>query len=531
MNNNIAANNTNLRTGYSPYNQPREQPPQEQSLSSKFFGLFDCECFKPKLSPHDKLKHDLGHLDSKTPAQLLKIAVEIGKHDLAPETWTTIVRAIAANTFSKDPLILEPLAKSLANVRFEDIRTQRILAIALSKRCFGYDQQVLQTLVNSLDQINFTDSDSQVYLRQAFDKGCFGKSIPNSTKSMLSKSIDKAELFILQEQLKDHVQFAANFMEYDYQDTDSYCPKISTMNVEYCFTAETQKATHGYGTHGITYDKNGNPELLIIYSEDLNQKKQNKPAITEKINGLIYAPAESKFLYQDALEHIKVFSLQPALDNLPRKLDLSRYTDKFTTFPSWLQSAIIKNQFKATEYKSAHLISFIMDFVTNSLIQVPELKNKCNNIIAKVISGQGNSFSLSSNVADDAKIKDAINMAFNADDATTMNKYVKNLQQFWHSLTKVEDKLQLIFILGQIAKKGALGYHQHNDNTANIAFYKLCQQCLEWFIRDEPSSEQVKLQLKEILEHLKLGLCIEVETNKLLTSCPQVDRVWQKNTH
>ena len=312
-------------------------------------GSWLLDCFgggNTKQSPVASLKEDIKKIATKSTEELISIATWIGELSLDAELWHEITLAIYSGKFGSNPQVLAPLASSLANIKFTSFSSQRPLAQALKDRKFGYNPQVLQNLTDSTNRINFTDSDSVEYLNRAFTKGCFGNFVPNMIKAKISKSIYSADIYHALEKehpaLKEHCQFASEISAYNYLENSIDLKLQTNSNLESCFTSEQAGVNFGYGTHGITYDNQGTPEFLIIYSEDQNQ--QNKDEIAERLSGFLYAKPEYKFLYQDNIKHLKVFALQTR-DNYPRKLELSESSQKFANFPKWLQQAIVINKF------------------------------------------------------------------------------------------------------------------------------------------------------------------------------------------
>lgn len=130
---------------------------------------------------------------------------------------------------------------------------------------------------------------------------------------------------------------------------------------------------------------------------------------------------------------------------------------------------------------------------------------------------------------------------FNGYILTEYNNYEEQLNQFWPALTTFEDKLKLAFLLGQIAKRGSLGYHLdiNNDatNKANDILYSLCKSCIAKIkaetINNDDIEKPFKDKIDKILKNLKQGICIEAETNKLIIEeCfkkYKIDSVWDKN--
>jgi hypothetical protein len=153
---------------------------------------------------------------------------------------------------------------------------------------------------------------------------------------------------------------------------------------------------------------------------------------------------------------------------------------------------------------------------------------QCELIIQTVIKSKGNEFYLSINKKDDAKLKEKINDEFNIVD--NMHKYLILLDSFWQQLTNNNDKLKLSFLLGRLAKNGALGYDYKGDNQiyqnqANECLYFLFEHCISRIIREGNANNTIiKIQIL-----LRQRICINTLSIELINAELEnnVTTVWQ----
>ncbi len=89
----------------------------------------------------------------------------------------------------------------------------------------------------------------------------------------------------------------------------------------------------------------------------------------------------------------------------------------------------------------------------------------------------------------------------------------------------MNEKLKLIFLLGQIAKAGALGYEYSNSNTANDAFGMMTKYCCEKLVTENIPHDLYTV-LNEIIHQLNAGVCIEIQSNNLQNYEPEVSNIW-----
>ena len=455
------------------------------------------------------------------------------------EDQLNIIMTLDRGNFTNDPSILAIVARNLKTMNFTHSVVQQELAKAIHDGKFGANPEVLNELALSLASCNFSDLDALQTLALTIATGKFGDPLPIALKAAISTWILKPEVFAAicsrYPQLfnHDHSQLALKLEEYSYQyDVQAPQRTIEAIAIDECFSSDATNTNRGMVSYGITYNKIGQPDFLIIYSADLQPGKANIQEIQENFAGFFSVDAEHKMLYQNNLRQIKIFALAP--NTYPVLLEKSSIAQQFKTFPAWLQTAIISNEFNPEAYNSPALLQFVLSFVNESLASHTELRNQCNSIISSIIMGQGGTFNLSRDPSYDIQIKDAINNAFDALNPSKMESYSTQLQRFWETLTTTADKLKLAFLLGQIAKKGALGYHHHRENDennqANMAFYALAARCIDWLLRE--SSPEITLELRtklnNISSNLTQGMCIEVASNDLRLAYPEVNLVWEK---
>lgn len=144
----------------------------------------------------------------------------------------------------------------------------------------------------------------------------------------------------------------------------------------------------------------------------------------------------------------------------------------------------------------------------------------------------GDEVRLSSDVAEDKKIKDAINSLYESQDLMESlildPSYKTKLETFLHGKGDLQ-KLKLAFLFGQLAKRGVLGYEHGTSNRANTLFYQLSYACYQ--------SVSVKSGgLEEFEDLYRDGECIEAISNGIMVrarrSQPEfLQSIWKRNSN
>ncbi|MCE2706451.1 MAG: hypothetical protein LW807_05180 [Proteobacteria bacterium] len=449
----------------------------------------------------------------KNPGILIKLLETLSTMRIEFKTKSLIVQTLAnaifKGVFGKDKDVLVKLASFFVALNPHETIFYRLIVRALENNTFGNNSDVLEAIIMSFSKIDFTPPEYQVRVIKYMLKNNNLLKLNKVNLIISNWTIEKAqynEILALLKQYKlnneEHIQFGAfsNLNE---------CVKknVNGVNIEDCL--------EHFGSYGITYNKDYKPELLVVYKDTENNPIGFKDFFNRDINHIIN---------QHKLSNIKVYNFVESISGLyPAQIDdLSAHSIYFNSFPTWLQNKIKLNHFNINAYVSADILKFVINDLLSSVpFTTSNTKEQCKHIIQEIIKIKGKRFDISTNQIENTKFKDQINQEFNAIENLVTYKVL--LGKFWLTIKNNEEKLKLCFLLGQLAKDGALGYHNNKSNQANDAFYGLFEHCISKIINDGNSHPE----LLKIQDLAKTGACIEILSNDLLIKVnPNVLSVW-----
>lgn len=112
-----------------------------------------------------------------------------------------------------------------------------------------------------------------------------------------------------------------------------------------------------------------------------------------------------------------------------------------------------------------------------------ENKELIINSITRILDNHGDKISITQNINDNQKIKDEINIYLNEFYSKNTGMLEHKLNEVWSNLANVKEKAKFIYLLGHIAKSGALGYENNGLNQANELYYTLAKISAKNFTR------------------------------------------------
>ncbi len=284
---------------------------------------------------------------------------------------------------------------------------------------------------------------------------------------------------------------------------------------------------------GFVYDLAGKAELLIVYNDITDGLDDNTKQ--EHLRGFFSPYASHAIIYMGCLRNVRVFNLQSNNGYIAEmRLDIPNH---YPRFPAWLRLAIDCNKFNLNDYTDRHLIQFALDLANlaqeplNSLpdkpANEPPYSELVKQVIQRLVTLEGDFIFLDSDRQKDAQIKDRINASFQPFDECNKT----TIDGFWSQLSTPQEKAKLIFLVGQIAKKGALGYHIVDQETgidknqANVFFYCLATYYTEKLLSEKDSN---LVGVSDLHDGLKVGTCIEALTNTFSIANGGLQSVWSK---
>ena len=453
-----------------------------------------------------------------------------------PDAQQNLVIAIGSDKFGTDPQVLTALAISLGKINITDRGAQQRLTGAIYDGKFGTDPEVLKALAISLGEMNITAEGAQHNLTKAILESPIN--IPGwSLKYILSRQIvgeqvrnDHPELNATHFFGKFEPDLLAKAKE-DEKNTGMIdgVSGVSTM-IETFF--DINGVSSGYngkiaGSYGFIYDKDGNPDYLIV----LAKKADNIPVqtIAEEMHGFFNMTKNTYPIYGSLLQNVRVYKLVNNGLIYPNP-SINVISDSLT---GWLKNAHKLSKFDLAEYNDQNLLKFALDLTDN--IADPELRDSTIKGIQLLINGEGNQIQLGSTELKDKELKDKIEKALPygeiVGDLPNSNK--TRMEEFWATLHDNSSKAKLIFLLGQIAKKGALGYELGGNNRANSFYYLMTLEFAKKFRKEFPdnSTEPLAVSLNHLIHDLKGGICIEAASNSFMINNPtlMLNTVWKKN--
>jgi len=492
------------------------------------------------------------------PNVLQALAISIGKMNITtPVAQQSITEVIRDGKFGKDPKVLQALATSIGNMNVTNPQAQQNITKAIYLGKFGNDTNVLQALVTSIGKMNITDPEAQQDITSAIDKGYLPKDL--DLQGLQSRWVILNERGLNNETSNyTHIQFGNGYGRHNYDDLSRLDIKVKGEQVNYtehCFGPKNQNAKDGYGTYGIIYQQS-QPKYLISYFEDILDS--DPPLVIaekeERFKGF-FSSSEFAILYLQNLSHVKVFEFIFSNEHKEYQAKIidnhSMSAELYPDLPPWLKHKLLQNQFKVEDYKALKIIGGILGFIEKlSLTELltQELKHSIEQGVKSVIKSGGEAVKLSADTEQDMKIKDSINKAIPIADEGFHKTANVCFDALYKELTSDEEKLQLIFLLGQIAKQGALGYHYGDNNQANEFFYSMAAYCTEklkteWDDLSKKgnhsdsdntflNSNFVKTEFQDFHKGINLGICIESLTHSLAIAADKMNfnlyGVWEK---
>jgi hypothetical protein len=439
-----------------------------------------------------------------------------------------ITEIIKKKLFFNSQDISKALIKLLNKMDITDINIQINIIKAIKNNVFFYNQFILNGLINLLKKINIFDQDAQKDIKRIIKNFYLDKQKNLQIKRYLFSNWSTNYI-----KIKDtYIINSDNTKTKIDRNNNLIIPKNfpnnikvneQEINLEYTIWQEIadqsldKKDNFNFGTFGFVYNIEGNPILLIIYCDNSNNSIQNKQ---EQMEGFFNMEETTYYIYQNNLSYIHLYDLINIHDCYPSLLDTIKNDNN--NYPTWLQQAIKFNNFNLEQYKHKNLISFVLNLVNKIIINDNKISSIVTNAIKILIQNQGNTFKIFNDKEKDMAIKDYINEKIPFI-PLNINNFIDS---FWNSLTKNEDKYKLIFLLGQIAKAGALGYHYGNKNESNYFFYLLAHH-FALKLKNSNNNSAIEKLIKQCQE----GICIENATNDFMFNLRhlyKLEEVWQK---
>ena len=411
-------------------------------------------------------------------------------------------------------------------MKISDVPAQKFIATAINDGIFGTDPEVLKALATSLSKINITDKAIQQDIIQAINNGRFDSI--NIDKEVLKKYLSSHWLagdsfFAYRVDFSIDSTNASDFAEYYH----------GAINITYTGIETQMKAGLAFG---FVYNLDGKAELLIVYDE--KTKGLNDQAKQDRMQGFFSLNKINEVIYKGYLNNVQVFDLLHPRGGYPTKLDLMDGSN-YSKFPGWLRLAIDYNKFNLDDYADSSLIQFTLNLAnlaqepttdqTDKPAGEPPYSQLVQQLIQRLVTLEGECISLDSDPQKDAEIKDRINASFPVFAGCDKTE----IDRFWSQLGTPLEKAKLIFLVGQIAKRGALGYHleshqQSNErNQANDFFSNLTCYYTGKLRSENPSNISGMTGLHNGLIN---GVCIETLTNNFSIANRGLQSVWSKRT-
>lgn len=503
----------------------------------------------------------------------------------------SFISSIAAGRFESKNLELQNvILKCLNHIGNKNhFGSQRAIMVAINKQRFGSNQLILDQLINYVNTLEIIDKSIIDMLNSLINEGKFGNndniytvyknkliqynqhvkikelinltdkklSVEDSKKILTAENSIKTAKYIFSkyyfdDKLKiklsesgyifDKYQFG-NLSEFK-TDTEEFTDNNATIKIsgtsktfdikiqDYLDQAKDMdpQINTGYGSYGVVYDKDGNPDLLIVFAKGVRSTTINQ--VKEQMQGFLTINKMTQPIYGNVVELVKVYDFNKSVKydgaDMPELINeiMSSNAPDFVRFPTWLQTSIKLQEFDTNNFRSANLIKFVIDFVNQLPENTPEnkeLKNITLNTIQRVINNQGQKVEL------DINIKNEINSYMGKPMPIGNINVDTPLNLLWPTLT-FNDKLKLFFLCAQLAKDGALGYHHGINNQANEFYYALAAKILTKMNSEHIEDINTKTQLINMSLELDNGSCIEQVSNKLLFSNigQNIFSIWEK---
>mgnify|MGYP000449803716 CR=1 FL=1 len=454
-----------------------------------------------------------------------------------------IVRFIWDKKFIDNPEVLKSLITSLSNMNIEDKKVQQSIAECIDKGKFGDNPEVLMNLRNLVFSLDMASPGAQFYMLNAIEKQQLGEFSESEIKSLSSRWI---ALEAIRKRFPtfftDDKYFFGNFNTFKTTAPELESLTFGDQKINLSLAPGTIKNLTEYalafGSFGVVYDRLGKPDLLVIVGEGLAGTNYEKEILVAE--GNIMQALGMPTIFGDKnlnkLELIKVFDLKNLKAGFPTIIDnLSSSSPEFKRLPRWLQERVKANEFNINNYKDSNLLQFAMSFA-ESLPEQTQLKATLVDAIKLVVEAKGGRIVLNANANEDMNLKNAINQEMNSfygsPEEQQWNLVENKLTEFWGTLQNRESKLKFIYLLGQLAKDGALGYHYDANNQANEFYYYLTIACTNKLIaedqHDPVASEKSKRSVVTLRDYLTTGGCIQAGTSILADKNKQITSVWDK---
>lgn len=275
-----------------------------------------------------------------------------------------------------------------------------------------------------------------------------------------------------------------------------------------------------YGSFGITYDTNNKPDLLIIMAHAVDNT-HSQDYLAEQIAGFLNiqtkTPRDIVNIYAKVMTYLRIYDLKshPKYPVIITNLDSN--SAYFERFPKWLKKniKIIEGNDKENIYTDK-----VLKFV--EVLPDNESKELIITSIKRIINHKGNSIKLDQDNNKDQELKMKINTYLSEFYSNKPNLMVQQLDNVWSGFKNKDDKLKFIYLLGQIAKSGSLGYHYKQDNQANELYYTLTKLSAKKLYNED----QTVPGLASLINGLDNAHCVEVVTNSFMIVNPTISDVW-----
>ena len=462
------------------------------------------------------------------PVVLKPLAISLGNMKITSKNAKYyIVRSIVFGEFSNNSEVLKALATSLGQMNITSDEAHKELAEAIDSNRFGDDLEVLKALATSLGKMNITDKNSIQMIGVKYFK-----LNPNLAKYILSRWIISDDLIAnSSEDFKQYIESYHLFGQLKNDLTASADQEESSAgnmiegisntfpSIDIALKRLNIPVQDNVGSYGFIYNEDGKPEALIIFA--------SADSLDEQALGFLRMTIDTQPLYGFLSDNVKIYKISTVAEYT--YVD-NRYDVADNDSPNWLKNARAYNKFDVDNYNDKALIKFALSFTDK--LEEDEIKRLTIGAIQRLIINEGNGARIGSDIAADKKLKDDINIAFIG--IYTDDELDDKINQTWSDLHDQESKAKLIFLIGQIAKSGALGYEHGGANQANTLYYTLAQKLTNKFLQEFPEDEnsQLRESLIKLKNKLDSGTCIEVASNEFMLENPilHINTVWKRST-
>lgn len=296
--------------------------------------------------------------------------------------------------------------------------------------------------------------------------------------------------------------------------TTQYLSEKTGIDLQDCFTENQHVTMQLYETNGA--------KLLLVYDCSSEEKK-------EQFSGWL---GQNALLYRSVVQNVKIYEVSGA-HPIPLEIRDTHHTS-FKDLPIFMCKALSDCSFDITAYRHQDELNLIFgDEGILSMLRSQhaadesklELVNKMQSIIQTCIAKKGDIVSIAPTPAEDQVLKDGMNQLCPRE---SMDPFIAKLETFLAGISgspaeKEATYSRLGFLFGQLAKKGVLGYHHANNNTANNLFYTLSATCFQKLSSGPTLSNTAR---QALLRSLDEGQCIEQITHNFFIDHPDVAEIW-----